>query len=182
MKVLSSAFRLAVLGTLLVLSQGTAQSSSQPASPRLAPAQVAGLPCGGVMSGKAIRGDVLVRPGASCTLSNTSVSGNVHVQRGGALTVHNSNVEGSVTTEPQYGRLTLAGAIVGGHVDAAQGGGFGLDDSQVLGNVTVRGNAGAVRITRVTINGSLNCAGNAAAPVGSWIRVDGRQLGQCRRL
>ena len=145
-------------------------------------AQAATFDCAGVMTGRDLRGDVLVGAGKTCTITNTSVRGNVKVSARATLILKNSNVHGNVSTDSGFARLALAGAIVQGSLSAAQGGSFRMDDSQVIGNVNVLANSGPVRITRVTINGDLSCDRNRPAPTGTWIRVDGTQRGQCQGL
>ncbi len=138
--------------------------------------------CGTTLTGRDIRGDVTVRAGESCTINNTAVRGNVRVGQHATLILKNSNVQGNVTTDTDFARVSLAGAIVQGSLNASQGGSLRMDDSQITGTVTVRGNKGVIRLTRATINGDLTCDGNRPAPTGTWLRVDGKQLGQCRGL
>lgn len=176
---------LALLGLSLTWSGaegfGTLAASSSRGGARTAASSAATV-CSGVLSSREVFGDVQVPPSRNCTINNTVVHGQVSVARGASLVVKASNIQGNVLAEAGFARLALTGAIVGGEVSAARGGSFNLDDSQVVGKVSLADNSGALRITRVTINGDLNCRGNRRAPSGSWIRVDGAQTGQCRRL
>ena len=145
-------------------------------------AQAAPQDCAGVLSNRDIQGDVVVRAGQACTVNNTAIKGNLKVAQHGTLMLRNANVQGHLSTEPDFARISLSGAIVQGNVNAVQGGSFYMDDSQVVGTVNVQANNGTIKITRVTINGDLRCERNRRAPTGTWIRVDGKQLGQCKGL
>ncbi|WP_291426613.1 hypothetical protein [Deinococcus sp.] len=138
--------------------------------------------CSGVFTDREVFGDVQVPPNRNCTLNNTAVHGNLLLAQGSSLIVKDSNVQGSLKTDAGFVRVALSGAIVGGQLDAGQGGSVTLNDSQVVGKVNIYRNTGNVRINRMTVNSDLNCWGNRTEPAGTWVRVDGVQTGQCRRL
>lgn len=140
------------------------------------------LTCKGEIISRDVAANLIVPAGARCFLNDASISGSMQVQRGGILTVRNSNVQGRMVAASGFRRLTVQGSIVGGDLRAEGGASFNLSNSQVLGHVRLSRNTGPVRLDHVTLNRNLECWNNKTAPTGSWIRVDGRQLGQCSRL
>lgn len=160
----------ATLLAALACSAGQAQNATS--TPR----------CTGVLTDTNIESSLVVPAGKSCMINNTMITGNIVLERGATLSLRNTNVKGDLSTTPGFGRLSLAGSIVEGELRAERGGSVTVDDSQVLGNVNINGNRGTVKITRVTLNSNLNCLNNTRQPTGTWIRVDGKQTGQCSRL
>ncbi|WP_135229757.1 hypothetical protein [Deinococcus fonticola] len=140
------------------------------------------LTCKGTLTSRNIAANILVPAGATCLLNDVMITGNVQVQSGASLTVRNANVQGFVSGRAGFRHLDVQGSIVQGEVRAEEGGSFNLNDSQVTGHVRVSRNTGPVRIAHATLNRDLECWSNRAAPTGTWLRVDGRQLGQCSRL
>src|SRR4029077_2011962 len=95
--------------------------------PRLVPALAAAvgknrnLECNGSMSFAAVTGNVHVKKGASCTLTDSSVDGNIAVDGGGTLTLNGVTVGGNVSTQGSPVALvqdaTGAPTIVDGNVE-----------------------------------------------------------------
>lgn len=140
------------------------------------------LTCTGTLTSRNIAANLIVPQGATCLLNDTMITGNVQVSRNATLTVRNTNIQGQLNTVAGYRNLNVQGSIVQGELRAEQGGSFNLNDSQVTGHVRVNRNTGPIRIAHATLNRNLECLGNTALPTGTWLRVDGRQLGQCSRL
>ena len=140
------------------------------------------LSCTGSIVSRNLAANISVPAGATYLLNDTMITGNVQVGRNATLTIRNTNVQGGLSTAAGYRHLSVQGSIVQGEVRAEQGGSFNLNDSQVTGHVRVNGNTGPVRLAHATLNMNLECLNNKAAPTGTWLRVDGQQLGQCRRL
>jgi subtilase family serine protease len=131
--------------------------------PRLVPALAAGVgknqnvDCSGSMSFAAITGNVQVKKGSSCTLTDSSVGGNVSVQGGGSITLNGVTVGGNLGSNGSSVSLTQdsggSPTVVEGNVD--------------IGN-TPAGPADV--LCGATIDGNLNVHNNSAT---SWIGVGG---------
>ncbi len=131
--------------------------------PRLVPALAAAagknqnVDCNGSMSFAAVTGNLRVKKGASCTLTDSSVNGNVSVDGGGSLTLNGVTVGGNLSTQGSPVSLvqdsTGAPTIVDGNVDIA---------NAPAGPANV--------ICGAMIDGNLNVHNNNAT---SWIGVGG---------
>ena len=131
--------------------------------PRLVPALAAAagknqnVDCNGSMSFAAVTGNLRVKKGASCTLTDSSVDGNVSVDGGGSLTLNGVTVGGNVGTQGSPVSLvqdaTGSPTIVDGNVEIAN---------------TPAGPANV--ICGAMIDGNLNVHNNNAT---SWIGVGG---------
>jgi hypothetical protein len=155
------------------------------------------ITCAGIVGGgptvTAIKGDVTVPEGASCTLEFVNVGGSVHVQRGGTLLIaayrEPSTIGGDIRADHCVstlleGNVTVNGDLhigncTGAAANGFQGPGIVIGGSfhcqnnaepceawlgQIAQNVDIRNNGGTPSdVSLNTIGGNLQCQNNAAA-------------------
>jgi hypothetical protein len=169
--------------------------------------QAQDISCTGALTGTF--GNVVVPPGASCTLSGASVGGDVRIAQGSVLTVTSpglSVIAGNVQAEHCQSVLLTGAVVVQGNVKiqhcAGTSGYVGpgvqitgdfechdntgpcvADQGSVAGNLHVHNNqaTSAADISLTTIGGNLQCDQNDPAPTDTLgtNKIVGNALGQC---
>lgn len=126
------------------------------------PAQAATTQCVGVLTG--VHDNVVVPPGASCTLQSAQVKGNVKVQQDARLQANASSIRGNVQG-PQVRQILLQFETrVGGDVrikgaDPGTTNGFDIN-VRVGGDAQIEGNQGRVFVDAAFIEGDLEVREN----------------------
>ncbi|NYI71651.1 hypothetical protein GGQ54_002211 [Naumannella cuiyingiana] len=93
--------------------------------------------CSGTAENVTVPGDLVVRSGQSCTLTDVNVKGTVRVAKDANLVAQGGEFTGRVTVQAS-GYLDLTGASLGENVVSAAGYGVYLDSTKVAGNYTGR--------------------------------------------
>jgi subtilase family serine protease len=165
---------------------------------RLVPALAAAgknqnLECTGAMSFAAVTGNLHVRHGVSCSLTDSSVDGNVDVDPGASLTLNGVTIGGNLHSHGSA--VSLGGdssgspTIVQGNADlssAPAGLATVVCGSEIDGNLTVNSNRGTTVVgvagactSGNTIGHNLGCSGNNPPPTGGGNTVGHNRSGQC---
>jgi feruloyl esterase len=163
--------------------------------------------CTGTLSGE-IDGNVVVRGGDSCTLSDATVKGSVRVSQNARLTIdateQPTTIHGNIEADGCASAFLKGGVSVGGNVEiqqCAQRSGFhgpgveihgnfhctgdhsGCEAAlgAVGGNVLIQNNGPSSDISLVSVGGNLVCQSNAPAPTHLYGPdfVKGNLSGQC---
>ena len=140
------------------------------------------LTCSGALTGRTVEGDVTVRAGSTCTLSNVRVDGNVKVGRGATVVLNRVRVDGNVETDSGFRAVTVVASVVDGNIQAERGANVRIENTRVNGNIELERNSGTLRVARATVDGNLKCEANTRTPTGGSNRVKGEREGQCRSL
>jgi hypothetical protein len=159
--------------------------------------------CRGTIGAVSIDDDVIVPPGASCTLDRTRVDGNVLVGPDARLTTDGARINGNIQDDNnRAGQVTIRRTFVGGNVQLEQGSGATVTDSsidgdlqwesnrsafraeynEIGGNLQANQNTGGLTISSNRIDGNLQCQSNTPAPTGRGNIVEGSAEGQCSNL
>ena len=110
-----------------------------------------GSKCTATMSGKTIKGDLVVPAGAACQLINSTVRGDVRVRGGGYFQATNSTVRGDVKGKRSQTIFIEEGSTVKGDVDADRTSQVFLFDSAVSGSIAVQRADDKVNVCGMTV-------------------------------
>lgn len=131
--------------------------------------------------GEDISGDVQVRDGQTCLLSDLTVTGDIDVYSGGRLEVRNVRVTEDIEAEG-HAFVLVSGGEVSGSIVLDDGGEAVVENVRIGGSLDSEGNSGPQRFEGNTIGDDLECEDNAQAPTGGNNQVAGEREGQCAGL
>ncbi|MET3860730.1 hypothetical protein ABIE38_001652 [Dietzia sp. 2505] len=137
--------------------------------------------CATELSGQNISGDVQVRDGQTCVLSDLTVTGDIDVYGGGRLEARNVRVTEDIEAEGHAFVLVIGGEVAGS-IELDRGGEATVENVRIGGDLESEQNSGPQRFEGNTIGGDLECEGNAEAPTGGGNQVSGEREGQCAGL
>jgi len=143
--------------------------------------------------------NLIVPPGAGCTLFGTFVKGSIQVGKNAMLNASRIYVIGNIQAKNAAQVDVLSGSAVGGSIQIIQGGGAFIDGVHIQGDLrfeenrsgltanrnTIGGNlqafknSGGLAITRNAIDTDLQCKENWPAPTGGGNFVRGNREDQC---
>lgn len=131
--------------------------------------------------GQDITGDVHVRSGQTCLLTDLTVTGEIDVHEGGRLEVRNVRVTEDIDAE-QHAYLLVSGGEVTGSIELERGGEAVVENVRIGGSLDSEENTGPQRFEGNTIGGDLECENNTQNPTGGGNQVSGQREGQCSGL
>ncbi|GAA1731723.1 hypothetical protein SAMN06265174_102557 [Dietzia kunjamensis subsp. schimae] len=134
--------------------------------------------CDTELSGQDVTGDVTIRDGQTCVLSDLTVTGDIDVLGGGRLEATTIRVTGDIEAEG-HAFVLVSGGEVAGSIELDRGGEATIEIVRVGGDLESEENTGPQRYEGNTIGGDLECAANAQAPTGGGNEVGGEREGQC---
>lgn len=137
--------------------------------------------CSTDRSGQDIGGDVYVRSGQTCVLSDLAVSGDVDVLGDGRLELRNVRVAEDVEAEG-HAYVSVTGGEVSGSIELEHGGEAVVENVRIGGSLESEENSGPQHFQGNTIGDDLECEDNAQAPTGGGNQVSGEREGQCSGL
>ena len=137
--------------------------------------------CDTEVSGQDVTGDVTVRDGQTCVLTDLTVTGDIDVLGGGRLETTNVRVTGDVEAEG-HAFVLVSGGEVAGSIELDRGGEAIVENVRIGDSLESERNSGPQRFEGNTIGGDLECEANAQAPTGGGNQVGGAREGQCATL
>ncbi|MGX1856594.1 hypothetical protein ACWIFB_04075 [Dietzia sp. NPDC055340] len=153
-----------------------AQNGNAPATDGFDPAN-----CDTDRTGQDIIGDVVVRSGQTCLLSDLTVNGDLDVQHDGRLELRGVRVVEDVEAEG-HAFVLVSGGEVSGSIELDKGGEAVVENVRIGGSLESEQNSGPQRFEGNTIGGDLECEDNAHVPTGGGNQVAGEREGQCAAL
>jgi hypothetical protein len=149
--------------------------------------------CNRAMTFAAFSGNLDIRRGESCTLTDSTVDGNINVDTGGSLILRSTTVGGNVNSSGGAASIVAGDdgpTIIEGNValsNAPKTAATVVCGSQIDGSVSVHGDkggtvvgvSGATCTAGNTIGRNLDCSSNNPAPTGGGNTVAGNRSGQC---
>ena len=152
-------FAAAIAAQLLFSCGGGTEASSAPETATNADALHSGISCSGALTG-VVNGNLVVRSGATCTVTGANVHGSVFVEAGalgltasGLIISGRMDVSGAAT-----GVFKLSGSILPGWItvtDLGSAASLQLCGNSIGGRVVLSGNRGAISV------GGSGCGGNS---------------------
>lgn len=152
------------------------QTGNAPATDRFDPAN-----CDTDRTGQNITGDVVVRSGQTCLLSDLTVNGDLDVHHDGRLELRGVRVAEDVEAEG-HAFVLVSGGEVSGSIELDQGGEAVVENVRIGGTLESEQSSGPQRFEGNTIGGDLECEDNAHVPTGGGNQVAGEREGQCAAL
>ena len=152
------------------------QTGNAPATDGFDPAN-----CDTDRTGQDIIGDVVVRSGQTCLLSDLTVNGDLDVQHDGRLELRGVRVAEDVEAEG-HAFVLVSGGEVSGSIELDKGGEAVVENVRIGGSLESEQNSGPQRFEGNTIGGDLECEDNAHVPTGGGNQVAGEREGQCAAL
>lgn len=137
--------------------------------------------CSTDRTGQDITGDVHVRDGQTCLLSDLTVTGDIDVHSGGRLEVRNVRVTEDIEAEG-HAFVLVSGGEVSGSIELEHGGEAVVENVTIGGSLESEANSGPQRFEGNTIGDDLECNDNTHTPTGGANRVAGEREGQCAGL
>src|SRR5699024_672228 len=137
--------------------------------------------CSTDRTGQDISGDVHVRDGQTCLLSDLTVTGDIDVHSGGRLELHGVRVTEDVEAEG-HAFVLVSGGEVSGSIELEHGGEAVVENVTIGGSLELEANSGPQRFEGNTIGDDLECNDNTHTPTGGANRVAGEREGQCAGL
>jgi len=137
--------------------------------------------CDTEFSGQDVTGDVTVRGGQTCVLSDLTVTGDIDVLDGGRLETTNVRVTEDIESEG-HAAVLVSGGEVSGSIELDRGGEATVETVRIGDSLESERNSGPQRFEGNTIGGDLECEANAQAPTGGGNQVGGAREGQCATL
>ncbi|WP_295648108.1 hypothetical protein [uncultured Dietzia sp.] len=152
------------------------QTGNAPATDGFDPAN-----CDTDQTGQDITGDVVVRSGQTCLLSDLTVNGDLDVHHDGRLELRGVRVAEDVEAEG-HAFVLVSGGEVSGSIELDKGGEAVVENVRIGGSLESEQNSGPQRFEGNTIGGDLECEDNAHVPTGGGNQVAGEREGQCAAL
>lgn len=137
--------------------------------------------CNTVRAGQNITGDIHVRSGDTCLLTDLTVIGEIDVHDGGRLEIQNVHVTEDIDAE-RYAYVRISGGEVTGSIKLERGGEAVVENVRIGDSLESEDNTGPQRFDNNTIGGDLECENNSQAPTGGGNQVSGQREGQCTGL
>lgn len=128
-----------------------------------------------------IIGDVHVRAGQTCVLTDLTVTGEIKVEDGGGLKTRNVHVTEDIDAD-RYAFVLVIGGAVDGSISLEQGDKAIVKNARIGGSIESEENSGPQVFANNTIGGDLECENNSQNPTGGGNQVNGQREGQCTGL
>jgi subtilisin family serine protease len=125
--------------------------------------------------------NLLVPPGATCTLMGARIKGTLKVEEGATLLASEVYVKGSIQAK-KAASVQITGSRVDGNLDMEEGGSASLQGTQISGGAKFIKNGNSISIANNTIQGDLECKENRYMPTGGGNLVRGSKKDQCSGL
>jgi len=146
--------------------------------------------------------NLIVPPGAACTLTGTRVDGNISIRENASLNAQGVRVDGHIQAQGAANVVIGSGSDVDGSIQISQSGTAQILSVTIDGSLEFEGNTGfllaegsnieddlrafenrgGVLLRNNRLGGDLQCLDNDPPPSGSGNQVGGEAEGQCAGL
>ncbi|AUZ04229.1 hypothetical protein ADP71_04320 [Vitreoscilla sp. C1] len=149
-----------------------------------------------------VRGDVIILPGATLTLTNSvvdgdvesrnrfkevvmiknTINGDVDLERGTRVRLVENTVHGNVDLEYTSGEAEFDRNRISGDLKIDKGQTSRLNANTISGDLELERNTGRLLLSGNHVSGDLECKRNSQNPTGNQNQVTGRKMGQCSNM